>query len=87
MTPKNKSVASIPEWSDALACGWAAPEAAEVGEWFVEEKAKKERTGLKSWYYFGKLLFEDKQAQNSPPSLRNPPCLGNCRWSLEGVQS
>lgn len=62
MTPKNKRVASTPEWSNALACGWAAPEAGEVEEWSVGEKAKKEGAGLKSKYYFGKLFFEDKQA-------------------------
>lgn len=55
--------------------------------WMVEEKARKEETGLKSRHYFGKLLLKDKQAQTSHLSLRNRPHLGNCRLSLGGLQS
>lgn len=62
-------------------CGQAAPEAAEVGGWFVEVKARKAEAGLKSRFFnflvfFGRLLLKDKQAQTSHLFLRNHSHLG-----------
>lgn len=53
----------------------------------MEEKARKEGTGLKSRCYFGKLLFKDKQAQTSHLSSRNRSHFGNCRCLWEDFKA
>lgn len=53
----------------------------------MEEKERKEGTGLKSRCYFGKLLFKDKQAQTSHLSSRNRSHFGNCRCLWEDFKA